>query len=321
MIQKDLKVPISLQKLEALLRRLPFQHPKIPQIKDELKNRQAGFYGETAMTFPLSFLDPKKYHIFRGIRLLDGTYHFQMDILLLSTNFVLIMEVKNYGGTLYFDPVFNQLIQTKDGKEIAYSNPLIQVHRHEFQLKKWFATHGFPQMPIYSLVIISNPRTIIRTSPDNHAISKKVLHRDLLPLKINQIEKATSKPSISEKDLKKTIRLLKKQHTEGESSIIDQYQIKKSDLVKGVYCPVCSYIPILRHHATWFCPQCRSKHRDAHIHALNDYYLLIGLTISNGQLRDFLLINSPSAASRLLHSLNLPQTGTYKNKVYYLSKE
>ncbi|WP_108670273.1 nuclease-related domain-containing protein [Peribacillus acanthi] len=319
MIIKDLKVPISIHFLEALLRRLPPFHPKIPYLKEELNIRQAGYAGEIAMTFPLSFLDPKNYHIFRGIRLFDEKYHFQLDILVLSKQFILILEVKNYGGIIYFDPVFNQLIQTKEEKERSFPDPLIQAQRHKSQFTKWLATNGFSEIPIFPLVIISNPRTIIRTSPDNNSISNKVIHRDILPSKIKHFEKSNPLTRFSEKEIKKIIRLINKQHTEGESSIIEHYQIIKSDLQKGVFCPECNYLPTLRRHGTWYCPKCRSKNKDAHINALNDYKLLIGSTITNSELRDFFILESPAAASRLLQSLNLPFTGTFKNRVHKLS--
>ncbi|WP_108671055.1 nuclease-related domain-containing protein [Peribacillus acanthi] len=319
MIIKDLKIPLSIQKLQALERRLPSHHQKIPLIKEELKNRQAGYNGETAITFPLSFLDPKSYHIFRGLRLLDQSYFFQMDILILSASFILIIEVKNFGGKIFFDPVFKQLIQTKDGKEMAYPDPIIQVKRHEMQLKKWLSQKGLPQIPIYSLVLISNPRTIIRTTPENHSISNHVLHRDLLPLKIIQIEKSNPSPIISDKEMKKIIRLLKKQHTEGESSILEQYQINQKDILKGIFCPQCSYLPIHRHHGAWFCPKCKFKNKDAHFTALHDYRLLFGPTITNSQIREYLILESSSCATRLLSSINLPYSGTKKDRVYHLA--
>ncbi|MFE5428411.1 nuclease-related domain-containing protein [Peribacillus simplex] len=149
MIVKERKVPLSILKLRALAHRLPQSHPKIPSIMNELKKREAGFKGESAIDFPLSFLEPKNYFIFHDLRLQDQSRFFQMDTLLVSKKFALIIEVKNIAGSIYFDPHFNQLIRKKEGKETAFPDPIIQVSRQESQLKNWFlkkifsAAHSF----------------------------------------------------------------------------------------------------------------------------------------------------------------------------------
>ncbi len=56
MIIKERHIPLAILKLEALLRRLPSNHSKIPQIKDELGKRMAGFKGEVSLDFPLDVI-------------------------------------------------------------------------------------------------------------------------------------------------------------------------------------------------------------------------------------------------------------------------
>lgn len=80
-----------------------------------------------------------------------------MDSLLLSQNYILILEVKNISGTLLFDHNFQQLIRTLDGTEEAYPYPLTQIQQHEDHLKSWLAKNGFIVIPVHSLVVISNP--------------------------------------------------------------------------------------------------------------------------------------------------------------------
>lgn len=52
--------------------------------------------------------------------------------------------------------------------------------------------------------------------------------------------------------------------------------------------------------------------------ALHDYSLLLGPAITNKELRNFLHVSSSHAATRILKSLNLPQTGAQKNRTYTL---
>ncbi|TCJ04725.1 nuclease-related domain-containing protein [Cytobacillus praedii] len=318
MIVKPRKIPLSIRKLEALIRRLPPYHPKLPLISDELNKKMAGYKGESSLDFYLGFLDPKQYFIFHDLRLRDDPRFFQIDTLIVTKSYLLIIEVKNIAGTIHFDPLFNQLIRIKDGKEMAFPDPLIQVKRHELQLKKWFRNNGLKELPICSFIVISNPQTVIRTTPENSLLSQKVIHREALPSKIIQFENSLHTCVISEKELKKAIRLIKKQHTELDSSIMDKYNISRNELIKGVLCKNCLKLPLERKHGTWFCSVCLEKCNHEHKAALNDYRLLISKTITNSQLRDFLKIESAATATRILHSMNIPYSGINKGRVYQL---
>ncbi len=68
MIAKKRVVPLKIRQIEALLRRLPPHHPKIPLIEKDLIKRRAGYRGEKSVDYHLSFL-PDEYLIFHGLRL------------------------------------------------------------------------------------------------------------------------------------------------------------------------------------------------------------------------------------------------------------
>lgn len=218
-------------------------------------------------------------------------------------------------GSIYFDPHFNQLIRTIEAKETAFPDPIIQVSRQESQLTNWFLKNGFPSLPILSLIVISNLQTIIRTALENHELHCKVIHRDALPAKINQMEHSC----FSEKDLKKAIRAMNKLHIDADFSILERYNLTEKDLIKGVICENCKGNKLFRRHGTWLCNQCQLSSKTAHIHALRDYFYLIGSTITNRQLRCFLSIASSSSATRILQSLNLTSSGANKGRVYSLN--
>ncbi|MGG1630381.1 nuclease-related domain-containing protein [Rossellomorea sp. NRS-1567] len=277
--------------------------------------------GEKALDYTLSFLDPKKYYILHDLRIPYKDSFFQIDTLLITTKFILNIEIKYLAGTAYFDPIFNQLIQTKDGIESALPDPTIQIKRQESQLISWLSKQGFPNFPVYSCVVMSNDRNIIKTSPDNKTLNKIVIHRHSLMDKINEIENSVEKETTSTKVIKKIIRTLIRQHQEATPSIPERFNIEEKDLLKGVICEVCHHRPLVRKHGTWFCLKCESRNNDAHIQALKDYELLIGSTINNSELREYLVVDSPYVAKRLLQSLNLPTTGTKKGTQYILSSD
>ena len=63
MIVKERKLPVYLLQLEALLRRLPAHHPKRNVVVESLAKFMAGYKGEQAIEYPLSFY-PKQNTIF-----------------------------------------------------------------------------------------------------------------------------------------------------------------------------------------------------------------------------------------------------------------
>ncbi|CAH0344764.1 nuclease-related domain-containing protein [Bacillus sp. CECT 9360] len=318
MIVKKRELPLSVLKSQALLRRIPSNHQKVPIIRESLMKKLSGYKGENALDFPLGLLSDKDLYIFHDLRLQDQSYFFQIDTLVITQNFLLILEVKNIAGTIYFDPNFHQLIRTQDGQESTFPDPLLQTDRQEFQLKRWLAKNRLKDIPVLSLVVISNPYTQIQTSPENSTIFEKVIRHDFLPKKIHQLKELYKEQLLTEKEIKKLINIFKKQHTPGDFPILDQFQIRKEEILRGVLCPECDYLPLERRYANWFCPKCSFPSKDAHVFALKDFSLLLGSTITNNEARDFLLISSPSLATRLLRTMNLSCAGTNKGRVYYL---
>ncbi len=320
MIKKERKRPLKIQKLEALLRRLPLDHPKHPFVKEELAKSVAGFRGEQSLDYHLSFLPMNDYFILHDIRLphLENNY-FQLDTLILSTRFILILEVKNIAGTLYFDQAFHQLIRTVDGKEEAFPDPLLQIKRQHMQLKLWLSKRKYPPLlPVDSFIVISNPSTIIKTAPDHTEAFNKVIRPATIPMIVENLNHIYPNEILTLKELKRITTLLKKQHTPSNPDLFQQFYINKAELLTGVLCPTCRNIPLIRKRGTWFCTHCLSSDKAAHIPALQDYYLLIGSSISNRQLRDFLQLSSASIAKKLLTALKLDHSGMNKIRKYEL---
>ena len=168
MIAKKRVVPLKIRQLEALLRRLPPNHPKIPLIEQDLIKRRAGYRGEKNVDYHLSFL-PDEYLIFHGLRLVHQ-HPFQIDTLILAPSFITAAEIKNISGTLFFEKHSQQVIRQSSKGEDGFSNPLLQVQRHKVQLQGWMEKMKLPELPIELLVIISSNSTIIKTNPGNEHI-------------------------------------------------------------------------------------------------------------------------------------------------------
>lgn len=310
---------MKIQKLEALLRRLPEQFPKTKQIEDELAKCLAGYRGEQSLDYHLSFLEEKKYLILHDLRLADEeNRYFQLDTLIISSRFFLILEVKNISGTLFFDQSFNQLIRSVNGKEEAFRDPILQVNRQQQQLEAWLLKNKLPLMPILTLIVISNPTTIIKTETQHKQIPEKVIHAEKLVYKIELFNQFYKRDIVSPTELKRISRLLLKQHEPANQNILTLFQIEPSEIQTGVHCPKCFALPMSRHWGKWMCPQCYFTAKDAHIPTLNDYALLFGTTITNNQMKEFLQMPSISGTSKMLSKLNLQYKGDFRHRKYTL---
>ncbi|HDR7794331.1 TPA: NERD domain-containing protein [Bacillus luti] len=315
MIVKERRMPIYVRQLEALLRRLPAHHSKRNIIAENIAKYKAGYKGEQAIDYPLSFLSEKEYSILHDVRLFDQNHYFQIDTIIISSRFLLFLEIKNIAGTLLFDSKFNQLIRILDGNSEGFPDPILQMKRQELQLKQWLSLHGFSNFPVESLVVISTPRTIIKSSDDN--LSNKIIHSANLPNKIKWLESKYKKKSIY--NIHELIQKMMVEHSPLQKSVLENYQIKIEDLLKGVQCEECLSIPMLKIKRGWYCSNCNTLSKDAHKCALRDYALLIETTATNSKLKEFLNIQSSSIMKRILQLLEIPYVGEKKGRKYDLT--
>ncbi|MGH0431268.1 nuclease-related domain-containing protein [Bacillus hominis] len=316
MIVKERKMPVYLLQLDALLRRLPIHHPKRNMVAENLAKFMAGYKGEQAIEYPLSFLSETEYSILHDIRLFDQKHYFQIDTLIVSSRFLLFLEIKNIIGTLIFDAKFNQLIRIADGtSEKGFPDPILQLKRQEVQLRKWLSLHGLYNISIESLVVISSPRTIIKTSDE--ILPSKIIHGANLPNRIKQIENQYKEEAIG--NTKGLINQIMNENFPQRQNILAQYKIKKEELLRGVQCEECFTMAMLKEKQGWRCSNCNSTSKHAHLRALQDYTLLIDMITTNSKLRDFLNMQSSSAVKRLLQTMNIPYTGENKGRIYDLT--
>jgi hypothetical protein len=310
--------PIRITVNEALLRRLPANHYKREVIKGDLLKRKAGFRGEQSLDYYFSFLSDEDFYFLHDLRLPYRHHFFQIDTLILTSYFLLIIEVKNISGTLLFDRTFNQLIRTKGDKTEGFADPISQVSRHQYQLGQWMKSMQLTPLPIESIVVMSNPAGIIKTENKvaELQVQKKVIHAEQLMHFITNLRNVHNKEILSRKLIKKLNKMLLKSHTPPNIDIHSSYQIPISDIKTGVQCSECLFTPLQKARFGWPCPHCKTILKDGHIQAVEDYFLLISPTINNRQCRDFLHLSSDDTAYRILTSMNLSHNGKTKGRVY-----
>lgn len=320
MIKKQLVIPTRILTYEALLRRLIKNHQKRQEIHEELAKGYAGYKGELSLDYYFNLLPTNDYYFLHNLRLpnTNGLTFFQIDILMLTPFFLLIIEVKNISGTLTFDPTFDQLIWTTPEKEIALPDPVRQANNQRYQLKELLKSKKLPPLPIETIVTLTNSKTIIKILTDNEDYIQRIIRSPKLISKIESFKKRYTKEWISTKEMSKIANILIKHHTPATPDLLEQYSLEKRDIIKGVYCDKCSSLKMKYHWGEWICENCSFKNKEGHIHALQDFGLLFQKTITNHQCKEFLHLPNSDSAYYLLRTMDLKHTGAFKNRKYYL---
>lgn len=309
---------MKLYALEALQRRLKDHHPSKDKVNSDLTRERSGLKGEKEVDFALRFLDKRRFYVLHNLRLIDEFGAFQLDTLILSTQFMLILEVKNWYGTVIFGENGQVTRIADDGTEEGFPNPVAQAQLQQHRLIQWLQTRGLPHIPIGFLVVISFPSTIIKSYSPEHPIPKSVIHTNQILLKIIEFEKVYRREAVNITQLKKLSNLMIELHSPADFNLVDRYMIKPEDIIKGVICPRCSHTPMNKINSKWCCRKCGLLSTEAHIAAFNDYLLLIGKRTTNNQMRDFLQIDSIHVMKYLIQKANFKASGKTRGRTYEL---
>ncbi|QDQ01202.1 NERD domain-containing protein [Lysinibacillus fusiformis] len=313
MLLKQREISSKQLMLEMIERRLPKSHSKYAYFQEVLNRTQAGFAGEQRVDREWCDIFIKhKHYILHDVELINerGFSH-QMDTLFICQYFVLVIEIKNIVGQVKYMEDNHQFIRiTSDGRVDGFKNPFDQVKRHARFLRELFHENEL-DIPIVCLIISANPKMIMTSN----LLSKPIIHVSGLAEKIGQLFQRYQQLCISEKCLKQVAQQVLERHRPTQW-IPD---IELDELRKGVLCPRCDYQHIMRYHfGKWHCETCRWSDRASILLALNDYRLIVGNTVSNGEFRGFFGIHSDKAAYYLLKHLKFEVIGANKNRRYII---
>lgn len=312
------KQHIYIQKLEALLRRIPPAQPQRHKIEEQLSIFKAGLRGEQALEYFYRYLPKDEVMFAFNIRILHMDYYFQIDTLLLTSKFLLLLEIKNYTGHLYFDDKFGQLVRTVGDKKDYFDDPLEQVKRQKYHLSLILNKKKFLNIPIEHLVVFSNKNSFIECSRTYKEAFHRVIKSHKLQSKYEEFKlkhKNTSFPI----EPKKIIKLLNKLNEPYNPDIYNKFKLIESDLITGVLCTSCEDKSFMnRENAKWKCIKCCATSKDAHVQALKDYALLISPIITNKKCKEFLHLSGSRQSQYLLQSLHLPLKGSNRLSSYHL---
>lgn len=309
-LKKRLKPPEIFQ-LESLLQRSPSTHPQAPHWTEKLRRITAGYNGEQRVDSLWHEIPIPYPHFFiHDLYLQKLNSSHQIDTLLVTNRFILVLEIKNISGLLYFNPHLRQFFRTnKDGSIDGMSNPDDQVRRHE----KWLEHFLFQQnikLPVIGAIVFTYPSSVIQSTAGDRII----IQASGLPFMMEQLHAKYPKDALTEKKTKQLANQLAELHSIKPLKRLSS----SSDLIKGVLCPNCPGHKLAYGRKKWRCEKCLHVDPDAHFLALEQYRVLIKTSISNREFRHFTGITSVSIASKLLTQSAMAYQGSFKNRVYLI---
>lgn len=189
---RDIKSPIfykefreeNRQLLDLIELRDKVKSNKKEYIERDIAFLKAGIQGEKNVYFELknSFIPMICLH---DVRIQDRDYVSQLDFVVITAQFIMILETKTLNGDIYINESgdFIRYIKNKDGKLIKKEgiySPISQNDRHVRIVKNMLAKEGINKLPVISGVVIANPKSIVNKSKAPTKIKYEMFRYDQL---------------------------------------------------------------------------------------------------------------------------------------------
>jgi len=305
--------PELLKSLPRLLARLNPESPKYKEIADQLYRIKAGYSGEVKVDNYLKSIDfVESTHIFADVQLaITPKFDIQIDTLILTPAYALILEIKNIAGTLTYisnPPHFECTYEDK--KTIVIDCPIMQVNNNRTGLDMWLQRNGF-SIRSTGMIVMANNKTSVKNAPSEMPI-KYAKH---IPLHFRTKEK--EKAILTDNQFRSLIEKLRQdQQIYNPYPLCERYRIDNKHINKGIICDTCNNKLTRVNHMTWTCPICRIDSKQPFEEALKDWFMIMKNTISNEECREFFLLKDKYAANYALKSLPLKRVGKSRASVY-----
>lgn len=310
--------PEELIQLERLAVRLPTSHHKYAYIQTKYHQLKAGHAGEIYVDRVLQEISyPRGVKVLTDIRLeINPHFQIQIDTLIVSPHSIILLEVKYYAGTVNFNEDSGKTTKIASNGEIdKYDCIIHQLDRATVGLKTWLEKRNI-SIPVIPILVMANGQTEISVVPDSITLKyAKQLPRYIRRL-LAETESLQAYPSTSIAEM-----IVADQVSWSMTPACQRYEIVPAHLIRGVLCSSCHSPMDRKRGHSWICYACRKKDPGALEVAIKDWFLLIGHTVSNKQLRFFLDLKSSAAASIIFsQSSGMLRLGNAPHTFYTFNK-
>lgn len=307
---KERSDSLTLKGLISAQSRMDANHPTMAVLSSKQSIIEAGIGGEQQVAEVLGrYKLPFRNNIFHDLSLSSDSY-FQIDHLLKTPNYGVILETKNMAGSLEFRDNPPQLIQKReDGQIKYYESPVVQLERNIELFSAWLYERNI-DLPLYGAIVLAYPKQHVEIPPAD----TKILFPNLVPPYIKSLPQQGKRLDTSTFNWL-SAELLRCHQTYIPKPICESYQIPIQDVQPGVRCVSCGKIGMIKIPRSWHCPVCKVNNHLAHEPTLVEWFLVVKRTITNRECREFLGVDIHTA-KRILLSMDLKRCGTFRDRSY-----
>ena len=300
--------------MQSLLRRMHEHDEHFSHFQAELNNLEAGYVGEQRTDRELlDFTIPHLHHLLHNVELLtvQGPSH-QIDSIVLTSHFLLILEIKNITGTLIYKPGHHEFSRLrKDGILENFTDPFEQAYRHQLMIEQLFRSWHI-RLPVEYAVVIVNQNAVL----DESLRGFPIFHLTGLRRYINNLFLKYPEHDVELEQVSKRFLGMLHRHP-ARRRVNDTDRLKK-----GVLCAACEFKSVMDYqNGSWCCQTCGTRDKHALRWALHDYRLLISDRITNQQFREFVGIESMQVASKILSRLGFEKVGDKRGRFYIIPED
>lgn len=301
---------------ERLLLRLKPTSSEYKAVYKQFDSRRAGYNGECNVDRQLSKLSPiENFTVLQDITIqINPQWTIQVDTLIITDKYLLILEIKSYRGILHFEEDPHALIQVTEEETFVRRCPQLQAMGYVDGLKEWLRERGF-NVPFYVNLVLGFPTAQVKTSPK----LIRLLQAEQVPNRIRELNRTT--PTVLNKEeVLRLVSLLKAANNPlFVFPLATYYRIDPSLIKKGIICDECGSLLRKRNHIYWECPSCLVISNEAPHKAISDWLWIMKPTITNEECRSWLGLKDKYAASYLLRHSTLEKLGNNRSSRYRFS--
>lgn len=311
MFMKERVAPEMLESLPRLLHRLPKGHAAYELAANDRYKMKAGFGGEQHVDNVIRqarWREP--IHAIGDLQLADRSC--QIDTVLLTPYFAVILEVKNYTGTLSFDEKsFHMKQQTRDGQFMGFNSSITQAWNAQEELKSLFEQLAV-SLSVYDCVVLPYPTTLIEQTP----VEVPFVYGYSLKRFISSLPRTGS--PLSPEEMARVGQLLIECHRPfSKKNFQEWYRFSSPDLKRGVLCGVCGLRGVKQSQRMFFCDNCQMPVSDGYARGLADWFDFVSPQISSVQCREFLGLKDAHAVRYLMAKMQIARRGNARGIRYY----
>lgn len=161
----------------------------------------------------------------------------QFDFIIITNKFICVLETKKLNGNIEITNTgdFIRSIKSYNGKTIKKEgmySPISQNERHVSFLKAFLLEHKIVRnTPIYSVVVMANPKSIINTKYASKSIKNKIIKADQLKNKLNSLFKIKSDVNLPIVTMEEIAEFIKEKSIV-TNTFIEKYDKYKYDILK-----------------------------------------------------------------------------------------